>query len=63
MTPSGIESATFRFVAQHLNHCSTAIPIPSYLSTENKLIIYKAVIKPIWSYGIEYEWENILETL
>ena len=21
MTPAGIESATFRFVAQHLNHC------------------------------------------
>jgi len=27
MTPSGIESATFRFVAQHLNHCATAAPI------------------------------------
>ena len=26
MTPSGIESATFRFVAQHLNHCATAVP-------------------------------------
>ena len=26
MTPSGIEPATFRFVAQHLNHCATAIP-------------------------------------
>jgi len=25
----------------------------SHLSTENKLLIYKAVIKPIWSYGIE----------
>ena len=24
MTPAGIESATFRFVAQHLNHCATA---------------------------------------
>ena len=23
MTPSGIEPATFRFVAQHLNHCAT----------------------------------------
>jgi len=22
MTPAGIESATFRFVAQHLNHCN-----------------------------------------
>jgi len=24
MTPSGIESATFRFVVQHLNHCNFA---------------------------------------
>ena len=27
MTPSGIEPATFRSVAQHLNHCATAVPI------------------------------------
>ena len=26
LTPAGIESATFRFVAQHLNHCATAVP-------------------------------------
>jgi len=26
MTPSGIEPATFRFVAQHLNHWATAVP-------------------------------------
>ena len=25
MTPSGIESVTFRFVAQRLNHCATAV--------------------------------------
>jgi len=25
MTPSGIEPATFRFVAQHLNHCTTTV--------------------------------------
>jgi hypothetical protein len=28
MTPSGIEPATFRFVAQYLNHCATAVPCP-----------------------------------
>jgi hypothetical protein len=27
MTPSGIEPATFRFVAQYVNHCATAVPI------------------------------------
>jgi hypothetical protein len=25
----------------------------SNLSTENKILVYKAVIKPIWTYGIE----------
>jgi len=25
LTPAGIEPATFRFVAQHLNHCATAL--------------------------------------
>jgi hypothetical protein len=25
----------------------------SHLSTENKLLLYQAVIKPIWRYGIE----------
>ena len=28
MAPSGIEEETFRFVAQHLNHCATAVPLP-----------------------------------
>ena len=27
VTPAGTEPATFRFVAQHLNHCATAAPI------------------------------------
>jgi hypothetical protein len=26
LTPTGIERATFRIVAQHLNHCATAVP-------------------------------------
>jgi len=26
MSPAGIETATFRFVAQHLSHCATAVP-------------------------------------
>ena len=28
MTPAGIEPATFRFVAQHLNHCASAVSSP-----------------------------------
>ena len=34
LTPSGIEPATFRFVAQHLNHCATAIPSLTLCSLE-----------------------------
>jgi len=26
LTPAGIEPATFRFVTQHLNHCTTTVP-------------------------------------
>jgi len=26
LTLAGIETATYRFVAQHLNHCATAVP-------------------------------------
>jgi len=28
VTPAGIEPASFRFVAKHLNHCATAVPKP-----------------------------------
>ena len=41
MTPRGIEPATFRFVAQHLNHCATAVPHVRY---KNSLSIYMLCI-------------------
>jgi len=31
LTQAGIEPATFRFVAQNLNHCVTAVPIYIYI--------------------------------
>ena len=33
VTPSGIEPAIFRFVAQHLNHCATAVPLSNRVSS------------------------------
>jgi len=27
LTQAGVEQVTFRFVAQHLNHCATAVPL------------------------------------
>ena len=34
LIPAGIEPATFRFVAQHLNHCATAVPNSSKWSLQ-----------------------------
>jgi len=39
MTPSGIETATFRFLAQSLNRCATAVPSSWLVSNKNKLSI------------------------
>ena len=41
VTPAGIEPATFRFVAQHLNHCVNAVPI-----------LYNVSLKPLSSFRI-----------
>jgi hypothetical protein len=38
MTPSGIEPATFRFVAQNLNHYATAVPITSLVPSLKQTI-------------------------
>ena len=35
VTAAGIEPATFRFVAQHLNHCATAVPCLNRVLVEN----------------------------
>ena len=37
MKPSGFEPAIFRFVAQNLNHCATAVPQPANYLSENKI--------------------------
>jgi len=40
MTPAGIEPATFRFVAQHINHCATAALLDIF---EEKVVASMAV--------------------
>ena len=39
MTPSGTEPATFRFAAQHLSHCATAVPLQVIYLPENSACI------------------------
>ena len=48
MTPAGIEPATFRFVAQHLNHSVTAVPNLRYVFRKitNIPTIYTTLITP-----------------
>jgi len=43
MTPSGIEPATFQFVAQHHNHCATAV---SYIYIYIYIYIYMCIVIP-----------------
>ena len=48
LTPAGIEPATFRFVAQYLNHCATAVPsILKYMTKKKRRLtpIYYIFLK------------------
>ena len=47
ITPSGIEPANLRFVAQRLNHCATAVPI-------------RGVLSPHFNSSMTVLYENIL---
>jgi hypothetical protein len=40
MTPSGIQPVTFRYVAEYLNHCATAVP-----SVNNSTMGYTPLVK------------------
>ena len=46
LTPAGIEPATFRFVAQHLNHCATAVPLRNCTNLKKKIPVTLAAIEP-----------------
>ena len=46
MTPAGIEPATFRFVAQHLNHCAIAVPTAKF--NINKFCPHNALTCFVW---------------
>jgi len=45
LTSAGIEAGIFRFVAQHLDHCATAVPQYSSSSSGNSSIVVVIVVK------------------
>ena len=52
MTPAGIEPATFRFVAQHLNHCATHAHTFVYIHTCINTCFHTYVQTYIWIHKI-----------
>jgi len=44
LTPAGIERATFRFVAQHLNHCATDVPSCSLCNKLHTYLYHHTVV-------------------
>ena len=51
MKPYGIEPETFRFVAQHLNHCATAAW--AYINKLKLMVAYRNFAKEPWKGGGE----------
>ena len=48
MTPAGIEPANFRFVAQHLNHCATAVPLKFTVFPQFSVILLWPFRNSMW---------------
>jgi len=53
MTPAGIEPATSRFVAQHLKHCATAVPlspvtVSRFILSQRALIVLLLALSSHW---------------
>jgi len=59
LTPAGIEPASFRFVAQHLNHCATAVPenfgTDRYFAANNT---YTTNVATLYSFFVTYPVEH-----
>ena len=72
MTTSGIEPGTFWFVAQHFNHCATAVPylyctifiLCSFFSSDTVSNLTLAIRAEICSWDIIYIWQyNCVKTV
>jgi hypothetical protein len=51
VSPNGLKH--FMIQSQHLTKMYWLLGRKSRISTSNKLLIYKTILKPIWTYGIQ----------
>jgi len=61
MTPTGIEPATFRFVAQRLNHCATVVPQTVLITLYNINWLVSVTQTHYVHYEVRNESLNIIE--
>ena len=54
LTPAGIEPATFQFVAQHLNHCATAVPMSQCRNKKRQQHNLNAISKTSHTHATAY---------
>jgi len=59
LTPAGIEPATFRFVAQHLNHCATAVPHKKQEPTDINVLQWRVLTNILKIFKVQKDEINI----
>ena len=63
LAPAGIEPATYRFIAQRLNQCATAVPILSRETNSNdKKVSCRLLMWNTWCLTLEATRQNVFVT-
>jgi len=61
---NGTEPATFRFVAQHLNHCATAVPNKQLGVQKHELtLVFERYVTYITLSMADTRWRSYMATL
>jgi len=61
VTPAGIEPATYRFLAQHLNHCATEVPGRTCMSRKCHKYrrVWRISERRSWGYLLRYDIASV----